>query len=261
VNKPQPAQTEPVLDRKSAFYREICRRIVSLELKPDAVLDEVVLSEEFGLSRPPIREIMRQLAAEGYVELEANRPVRVASMNYQSIRDFYLAAPFMYTATTQLAALNASANEIAALKKIQQQFCQAINGGDVDARSLHNIRFHQAIGEMAHNAYLLLSLNRLLIDHARIGKVFYRYPTALEATHNWDMAVAHHEQMIAAIQSHQTEGIEQIVTVHFELSRQSLIDYVTPPEKALSLSLFKNNPRGGKNGRPTAKSRNIPARR
>jgi len=261
VSKPQFAQAEPVSDRKSVFYREICRRIVSLELKPDEVLDEVVLSEEFGLSRPPIREIMRQLAAEGYVELKANRPVRVASMDYQSIRDFYLAAPFMYTATTQLAALNATTVEIARLKKIQQQFCQAIDGGDVDARSLHNIRFHQAIGEMAHNAYLLLSLNRLLIDHARIGKVFYRYPTAVESTQNWDKAVAHHEQMIAAIELHQTERIEQIVTAHFELSRQSLIDYVTPPETALSLSLFKNNPCGGNNGRPAPEPSYIPARR
>jgi len=239
VSKPQPAATEPVLDRKSAFYREICRRIVSLELKPDAVLDEVVLSEEFGLSRPPIREIMRQLAAEGYIELEANRPARVASMNYQSLRSFYLAAPFIYIATTQLAALHATEHEITELKKIQQQFCQAIVNCDSDARNVHNQRFHQAIGEMAHNNYLLPSLNRILIDHARIGKIFYRYPASLESTHNWDEAVHHHEQMIAAIESHDTKGIEHIVTAHFELSRQLLVDFVTPPDRIFSTSLLK----------------------
>jgi len=239
VSTPQPALTEPVLDRKSVFYREICRRIISLELKPDAVLDEVALSEEFGLSRPPIREIMRQLAAEGYVELEANRPARVASMNYQSLREFYLGAPFIYIATTQLAALHATEQEIAVLKKIQQQFCQAIVSCNADDRNVHNQRFHQAIGEMAHNHYLLPSLNRILIDHARIGKIFYRYPAKVESTQNWDAAVDHHEQMIAAIESHQTDKIEQIVTDHFELSRQLLVDFVTPPDRIFSTSLLK----------------------
>jgi DNA-binding GntR family transcriptional regulator len=41
------------------------RRIFSMELKPGAVVDEVALSTEFGLSRPPVRELFRQLAAEG----------------------------------------------------------------------------------------------------------------------------------------------------------------------------------------------------
>jgi len=237
--KPHATRVEAAVDRKTVFYQEICQRIITLELKPDAVLDEVALSEEFGLSRPPIREIMRQLAAEGYIELEANRPARVASMNYQSLRNFYLAAPFMYTATTQLAALHATPNEIAGLKKIQQQFCQAIVNRDSDGRSLHNQRFHQAIGEMAHNDYLLPSLNRILIDHARIGKIFYRYPATLESAQNWDKAVADHEQLIAAIENHQTEGIEQMISAHFELSRQLLVDYVTPPDRAFSLSLLK----------------------
>ncbi|MBB3319626.1 transcriptional regulator GlxA family with amidase domain [Rhizobium sp. BK176] len=54
-----------------------------MELAPGAVLDEVALSEEFGLSRPPVRELMRQMAGEGFIELEANRAARVSSMSYQ----------------------------------------------------------------------------------------------------------------------------------------------------------------------------------
>ena len=38
------------------------------------------IAEEFGLSRPPVRELMRQIAAEGYIELEANHAALSASM-------------------------------------------------------------------------------------------------------------------------------------------------------------------------------------
>src|SRR5690606_23406175 len=99
---------------------------------------EVALSEEFGLSRPPVRELMRQMAAEGYLELEPNRPARVSAMSYQSLRSFFQAAPLLYIATAQLAAQNATPEEIAQLKQVQARFKVAIVHDDLDARVLHN---------------------------------------------------------------------------------------------------------------------------
>ena len=88
------------IDRKTALADALKRRIVSMELAPGAVVDEVALSTEFGLSRPPVRELLRQMAAEGYIELEANRAARVSSMSYQSLRNFFLVAPMIYIATS-----------------------------------------------------------------------------------------------------------------------------------------------------------------
>src|SRR5262252_6956490 len=126
------------VDRKNVMAETLRRRIVGMELAPGTVVDELALSEEFGLSRPPVRELMRQMAAEGYIELEANRAARVSSMNYQSLRNFFLAAPLIYIATTQLAATNATAAEIDELKKVQALFRQAIEQNDVESRVLYN---------------------------------------------------------------------------------------------------------------------------
>jgi DNA-binding FadR family transcriptional regulator len=60
------------------------RRIPTMQLAPGAVLDQVAPREELGLSRPPVREPMRQMADEGYMDLDANRPARVTSMSYPS---------------------------------------------------------------------------------------------------------------------------------------------------------------------------------
>ena len=91
-----------------------------MQVAPGSVLDEVELAEEFGLSRPPVRELMRQMAGEGYIELEANRPARVTAMSYHSLRDFFLVAPMIYVATTKLAAEVASKADVELLRRVQR---------------------------------------------------------------------------------------------------------------------------------------------
>lgn len=171
-------------DRKTALSTTLRQRILTMQVAPGAVLDEVALSEEFGLSRPPVREAMRQLAGEGFIELEANRPARAASMSYRTLRDFFLVAPMIYIAATRLAAENASKADIAGLRDIQDEFRAAVRSNDVDSRVFQNDRFHLRIGEVADNAFLLPSLRRLLIDHARIGKIFYA-PAMRAWSRNW----------------------------------------------------------------------------
>jgi DNA-binding GntR family transcriptional regulator len=217
----------PSQDRKAALGQALRHRILRMELAPGASLDEVALAEEFGLSRPPVRELMRQMAAEGYIELEANRAARVASMNYDSLRNYFLAAPLIYVATTKLAASHATPAEIDALKRVQGRFRAAVEGGDVDACVLANDQFHYAIGKMAHNPYLLPSLSRLLIDHARLGKTFYQ-PRDERMDEELAEAVQQHEDMIDAIQRRDAEAAGEVVRAHVYLARRNMASYVAP---------------------------------
>lgn len=216
------------VDRKAILGDTLRRRILSMELAPGAVVDELALCEEFGLSRPPVRELLRQIAAEGYIELEANRAPRVASMSHESLHSFFLAAPMLYIATTQLAATHASPAEIEGLKRIQQNFRKAIEEKDVENRVLYNDEFHLEIGKMAHNDYLLPSLRRLLIDHARLGKIFYRHPTTDDMQQDLELACDQHDQMIDAIERRDSEAAAEIVRAHFELSRRRMAEYAAP---------------------------------
>jgi DNA-binding GntR family transcriptional regulator len=182
-----------------------------------------------------VRELLRQMAAEGYLELEANRAPRVAAMSHESLHSFFLAAPLIYIATTQLAALNASAAEITELKRIQALFRKAIQEKDVDNRVHYNDDFHLEIGKMAHNDYLLPSLRRLLIDHARLGKIFYRHPTTDDMQEDLEVACEQHEQMIDAIERRDTVAAEAIVRAHFELSRRRMAEYAAPAGVVVSI--------------------------
>jgi DNA-binding GntR family transcriptional regulator len=217
----------PSQDRKANLAQSLRHRILSMELAPGASLDEVALAEEFGLSRPPVRELMRQMAAEGYIELEANRAARVASMSFDSLRNYFLAAPLIYVATTKLAAAHASALEIDQLKRIQARFRAAVAGHAVDERVLENDRFHFAIGKMARNPYLLPSLCRLLIDHARLGRTFYQ-PRDASMEAELAEAVQQHEDIIDAIGRRDVEAAGAIVLAHVNLARRNMASYVAP---------------------------------
>ena len=121
-------------------------------------------------------------------------------MHYDSLRNYFLAAPMIYVGTTKLAAMHATPAEVDGLKRIQARFRTAVATGSVDERVLQNDEFHLAIGKMAHNPYLLPSLCRLLIDHARLGKMFYSYPTTDTMQHTLESAVVQHGQIIDALE-------------------------------------------------------------
>jgi len=230
---PQPkASAEIGLDRKPLRGEALRRRIVNMELLPGAAVDEVTLAQEFGLSRPPVRELMRQLAAEGYLELEANRPARVSPMSYESLRSYFQAAPLIYIATTQLAASHATKQEIETLKGIQAKFRQAMAGENIAERVFYNDQFHYEIGKIARNAYLMPSLRRILIDHARLAQTFYRTKNQGEISddmqRDMEKAVSQHEQMIEAIEQRDLEAAKQLVQEHWELSRKRMAEYVMP---------------------------------
>lgn len=232
-----PLTSEAPLDRKGVLADALRRRILRMELAPGAVVDELALCEEFGLSRPPVRELLRQIAAEGYIDLEANRAPRVAAMNHDSLHSFFLAAPLIYVATTQLAATYATAREIEVLKGIQEQFRQAIVDQDVENRVLYNDAFHLEIGKMAHNDYLMPSLRRVLIDHTRLGTIFYRHPTTHDMQADLELACQQHDQMIEAIERRDPDTAGRLVREHMELSRRRMAEYAAPQGMEVALAL------------------------
>ncbi|MBY2988129.1 GntR family transcriptional regulator [Rhizobium leguminosarum] len=215
-------------DRKTNLSLTLRRRILTMELPPGAVLDEVALSEEFGLSRPPVRELMRQMAGEGYIELEANRAARVSSMSYQSLHDFFLLAPMIYITASKLAAENGTRGQLDVLKQVQQSFRKAVDNCDVEGRVFYNDQFHRQIGEMAHNVYLVPSLRRLQIDHARIGKVFYKHPNTPRMQEELELATQQHDEMIEAIGKRNPDAAGELARLHLELSRRNMAMYAAP---------------------------------
>jgi DNA-binding GntR family transcriptional regulator len=213
--------------RKETLAQTLKTSILTLAMRPGDDLDEAALSEQFGLSRTPLREVFRELAGAGFIELRAGRGARVADMSYATLRDFFLAAPMIYGAILRLAAQNATRDQIDDLIIAQEDFKKALSQGDIAARSLANNRFHEITGEMAGNIYLLPSFSRLLIDHARISMTFYQ-ENLDHSSDKIQAASAQHDAIIEAIKLRDSERAADLAIAHWNLSRDQIEQFVMP---------------------------------
>jgi DNA-binding GntR family transcriptional regulator len=226
-------------DRKTHCLEDIRMRILRQDIPPGSDLDEAALCEEYGLSRTPMREIFQRLGGEGYLKLEQNRGPKVASMDLSVMRMFFQTAPMIYANVARLAAENRRSDEIPALRAIQADFKVAAESGDAEKSALFNHRFHHQMGVMAHNPYLLPSLNRMLIDHTRLSQTFYR-PSSEDAAARVRTAILHHDQMIDAIEARNENEIIELTIDHWNLSRDRLEQFVSPDPLPIDVITIKD---------------------
>lgn len=203
------------------------RRIMLLDYAPGTPMDEASLVQEFGISRTPLRDILRQLAGEGYVQIHENRGAIVAPMDAKSMRHFFMTAPMIYAAISRLAAQIATASQIDKLSDIQRQFKQAVSDQSVESLVFLNDQFHFQIGEMADNAYLKPSLQRLLMEHARIGQTFWQSEAGIISKRIAEASL-HHDQFVEIFAAHDEDAAVALTLSHWELSRKDMDDYIRP---------------------------------
>jgi DNA-binding GntR family transcriptional regulator len=212
---------------KNQLYLDLKRQILTMVLEPGVSLDEKSLSERYSISRTPLRDVFRQLAGEGYLTLVSNRGASVSSMNYKTMRDFFITAPMIYASVGRLAADNAKADQIQAMKTANEYFNQSIKNNDPLEIIYWNVQFHIIMGAMADNAYLKPSYDRLLIDHARISQTFYR-PRDPDMQQRMETASGHHQEMIVAIEKSNSKVMVELILAHWELSKDRFDYYVHP---------------------------------
>ena len=143
------------------------------------------------------------------------------------MRHFFQSAPMVYSAVGKLAVENAEPAQVEELKEVQRRFRVACEAGETHAMALHNYRFHELMGQMSGNLYLMPSLRRLLIDHTRMSQKFYRPVNSKERLMIWD-ACDQHDAMIAAIEENDGEKIVALTMEHWELSRNRMEKYARP---------------------------------
>lgn len=222
---------------RNEVYEALRRRVLTLELEPGENIDETRISTEFGISRTPLRDILRQLSGEGYISIIENRGASVSAMNHKTLRDFRQTALLIYLAVAKLAVLNTTPQQIEALKEAQQKFVTAVRSDDVNSLVATNEEFHSIIGRMADNQFLWPSLRRLLIDHARIAQTVYQKKNT-SISSRLEEAIIQHDGIIAAIETGDTETLIEITTQHWTLSMRES-DLFQHPEPLRDESLFQ----------------------
>jgi DNA-binding GntR family transcriptional regulator len=98
--------------------------IVSGELEPGTVLRQDALSEQFKVSRTPIREALRRLAALGLVSFVPNRGVRVRTISREELHEAFMVRAELESLATEAAAAKMTADDLEELDAAEKRFSE-----------------------------------------------------------------------------------------------------------------------------------------
>jgi len=203
-------------------YNVLRREILAMALHPGSPLDEVRLSERFGMSRTPIREALLRLSGEGLVTTLPNRNTIVAAIDFASLPTYFDALTLMYRVTTRGAAMHGGPAVMATIRRRQEEFAAAVEAQDAFAMIEANREFHVAIADLAGNAYYTGFFARLLDEGRRILRLYYRtFDDRLPRQY-----VDEHEEMISAIEARDFELADKLAVKHAAQIVRQIQDYL-----------------------------------
>ncbi len=132
----------------------LAEEIVRGALAPGTPLDEAGLAARFGISRTPVREALRLLAASGLVELRPHRGAIVTPLSEDRLVQLFVAMAELEGICAGLAAEAMSGAERRRLETVHASLASLVRDGDLTGYQIANESFHAVIYEGAHNAYL-----------------------------------------------------------------------------------------------------------
>ena len=183
-------------------------------------LDERDLSAKFGVSRTPLREALAQLDQEGLVKIQPRRGIFIVRKTKVEVLEMITVWAALESMAARLATVQASDAELAGLHKLIDQFSQDAVAHQMGEYSDANIAFHSGIIGLSKCA-LITELTDRLFFHVRA----IRRRTIFEADRA-RRSIGDHREIVAALESRQTERAETLVRNHTLKLRDHVETYV-----------------------------------
>lgn len=130
-------------------------RIVHGILRPGEPLDETSIAAEFGVSRTPVREALRQLETNGLALSRPHRGTIVVTLTQEELNQAFVVMAELEALCASLSASVMSRADKEALMLLHVAGAEHVREGAIDAFRAHNERFHNAIYRGAGNAFLM----------------------------------------------------------------------------------------------------------
>ncbi|MGW0994449.1 GntR family transcriptional regulator [Streptomyces sp. NPDC002523] len=185
-------------------------RIISGVLRPGDRLIERDVAEEFGVSRVPVREAIRILLGEGFLEAPSPRRITVKQMARQDVENLFDIREALEVVAVRRAAERADAAQLRALGRLLEAARRATLSGRPDRVTKANAAFHQFIVDTAGNELLTSTLGSLE------GRLRWLLHQIDDARHLWD----EHRELYEAIAAADADAAAQCAYRHVRHYRE-----------------------------------------
>jgi DNA-binding GntR family transcriptional regulator len=200
-------------------YDHIREHILSGSYRPGEALREHVLAAEIGVSRTPIREALRRLAADGFVSFVANQGASVTEWTERSLADLIDVRSELAAMAARLAAGRIQSTELEALRLLNVRLLEVSRRRASDylnEAARLNIEFHKIVFSAAANPWL-----RQLLEQTSYLPMVQRAYFEFDAG-AWQHASARYDDLIEALSLGDGEWAASAIRSHFRAARQSI---------------------------------------
>jgi len=205
------------LPSSELVYRRLKDQIISGDLAPGSRLIELSIAADFNVSRTPVREALKRLAAENLVLADPARGMVVHAPDAGEIEDVFVVREALDGLAARLAAHRITPSELARLRLIVDSMRQAVAGDRRAQIVIANQRFHDVIYTAAGNPMLARVASDLRDFVRRFSTLPFASPDRVEHV------LAEHEAILAALVAHDPAAAEAASNTHLGAAREYLV--------------------------------------
>jgi len=193
---------------RERIYESIRDDITYSRFLPGERLTENRLVEQFGASRTPIREALRQLETEGMLTFERNRGITVTKLSAQQVDEIYNISAILVSYAVRLCVERISKSDLKYLRNIEKKTITAAEDGDWIEYQKQNRLFHNRLVNNCGNSNLIQVINTLQMRVYR-----YQY-LAIRAFDNFDIFLSQHRKILEACEAKDIEKASEYMKLH-----------------------------------------------
>jgi DNA-binding GntR family transcriptional regulator len=203
------------------LHEEVVNRVRAIlldgEITPGARIPERDLCERLQISRTPLREALKVLAAEGLVQLLPNRGARAARFTDKDMRDLFEVCQGLEALAGELACERITDAEIGEIAAAHGAMARHYRDGDLIQYYRCNRAIHEAVVAAAGNPALTALYNSVT---ARIRRARYVTPMTPD---RWALALREHEAILNALERRDGVGLAHILRTHLRHKREEVV--------------------------------------
>jgi DNA-binding GntR family transcriptional regulator len=207
---------------RSGLHEEAASRLRGLiicgDLQPGEQVIEADLCEALGVSRTPLREALKLLAAEGLVQLRLNRSAIVTPIRREEIDELFEAVAGIERIGAELAASRMTTRDLEKLSTLQQRMERHHDAGELREYFEFNQQIHGFIVACARNGALKSTHNSLM---ARVERARF---FALSSQARWDESVEEHRAVVRALAAGDGDKAGRLLARHVQRTGQVVND-------------------------------------
>jgi len=207
---------------RAALHEQVAQRLrqmlVENRIPPGAKLNERELCEALNVSRTPLREAIKMLAAEGLVELVPNRGAIAIALTEADVVNTFEVMAGLESQSGELAAQRITDEELAEIRALHFEMLAAYTRGDLSAYYSLNARIHRAINAAAKNPVLTATYNQV---NARLQALRFR---SNQDGAKWKRAVGEHDKMIEALSARDAAAMREVLLQHLTHKRDTVLE-------------------------------------